>query len=134
MMEWKKATSPRIYPNHLQIEQALKNEEILVAPEYKARILQFASEGVNVAASYPAEGGITIIFGLVMPKKGPNPEAAKFYCNALLDPEGLAGLVQKSFYSPANTKTVLPEAAAKLIPFNAGRAESRFTPGHMRSG
>ncbi|MBO4220976.1 PotD/PotF family extracellular solute-binding protein [Bradyrhizobium neotropicale] len=117
MMEWKKAASPRIYPNHLQIEQALKNEEILVAPEYKARILQFASEGVDVVSAYPAEGGIGIIFGLVMPKKGPNPQAAKFYCNALLDPDGLTALVQKSFYSPSNTKSVLPEAAAKQIEF-----------------
>ncbi len=117
MMEWKKAASPRIYPNHLQIAQALKNEEILVAPEYKARILQFASDGVSVAASYPSEGGIAISFGLSIPKKAPNPEGAKFYCNALLDPTGLADLVQKSFYSPANTKTVLPDVAAKLIPF-----------------
>jgi putative spermidine/putrescine transport system substrate-binding protein len=130
MMEWKKAASPRIYPNHLQIEQALKNEEILVAPEYKARILQFASEGVNVAASYPAEGGITIIFGLVMPKKAPNPEAGKFYCNALLDPDGLAALVQKSFYSPANTKSVLPEAAAKLIAFGPDEQKTLHTRPH----
>lgn len=118
MMEWKRAASPRIYPNHLQIEQALKSEEILVAPEYKSRILQFASEGVDVVSSFPEEGGIGIIYGLVLPKKRPDPEQADFYCNALLDPDGLAGLVQKSFYSPANTKTVLPEAAAKLINFS----------------
>ena len=29
MMEWKKVCSPRIYPNHLQIAQALKNEEVI---------------------------------------------------------------------------------------------------------
>ncbi len=123
-MEWKKAASPRIYPNHLQIEQALKTEEILVAPEYKARILQFASEGVDVVTAYPSEGGIAIIFGLVLPKKRPDPEAANFYCNALLDPDGLAGLVQKSFYSPANTKTKLPEAAAKQIDFSDAETKS----------
>jgi putative spermidine/putrescine transport system substrate-binding protein len=130
MMEWKKAASPRIYPNHLQIEQALKNEEILIAPEYKARILQFASDGVNVVSSYPAEGGITIIFGLVMPKKGPNPDGGKFYCNALLDPDGLAALVQKSFYSPANTKSVLPEAAAKQIAFTPNEQKALHNRPH----
>ena len=124
MMEWKKAASPRIYPGHLQIEQALKNEEILVAPEYKARILQFASEGVDVVSSFPEEGGIGIIYGLVLPKRRPNPEQANFYCNALLDPNGLASLVQKSFYSPANTKTVLPEAAAKLINFSEAETKA----------
>ena len=119
MVEMKKATNPRIYPNHLQQEQALKNEEIVIATNYKARLLQFAAEGANVVPIYPAEGGITIIFGFVMPKKGPNPDAGKFYCNALLDPDGLVALAQKSFYSPANVKTVLPEAAAKKIAFTA---------------
>jgi putative spermidine/putrescine transport system substrate-binding protein len=117
MMEMKKATSPRIYPNHLQIAQALKNEEIAIATNYKARLLQFATEGANVLPVYPSEGGIAIIFGFVMPKKAPNPEGAKFYCNALLDPNGLVGLVQKSFYSPANAKATLPEADAKKIAF-----------------
>ena len=130
MMEMKKATNPRIYPNHLQQAQALKNEEILVATNYKARLLQFASEGANVVPAYPVEGGIAIIFGTVIPKKASNLEGAKFYCNALLDPEGLAGLVQKSFYSPANSKTVLPEAAAKKISLSADQQKSLHNRPH----
>mgnify|MGYP006264034197 CR=1 FL=1 len=130
MMELKKATNPRIYPNHLQQAQALKNEEILVATNYKARLLQFASEGANVVPVYPVEGGIAIIFGTVIPKKASNPEGAKFYCNALLNPEGLAGLVQKSFYSPANSKTVLPEAAAKKISLSADEQKSLHNRPH----
>ena len=130
MMELKKATNPRIYPNHLQQAQALKNEEILVATNYKARLLQFASEGANVVPVYPVEGGIAIIFGTVIPKKATNPEGAKFYCNALLNPEGLAGLVQKSFYSPANSKTVLPEAAAKKISLSADEQKSLHNRPH----
>jgi putative spermidine/putrescine transport system substrate-binding protein len=118
MMEMKKATKPRIYPGHLQQEQGLKNEEILIGTNYKSRLLQFASEGVRVVPTYPSEGAISIIFGLAIPKKAPNPEGANFYCNALLDPKGLAALVQKSFYSPANTKTVLPAAAEKEIAFS----------------
>jgi hypothetical protein len=76
------------------------------------------------------EGGIAIIFGTVIPKKASNPEGAKFYCNALLDPEGLAGLVQKSFYSPANSKTVLPEAAAKKISLSADQQKSLHNRPH----
>jgi putative spermidine/putrescine transport system substrate-binding protein len=130
MMEWKKAASPRIYPNHLQIAQALKNGEAVIAPEYKARILQFASEGVDVAAAYPSEGGIGIVFGMVQPKKRPSPKPADFYCNALLDPNGLAELVQKSFYSPANTKTKLPESAAKQIEFSPEETKSIHQRNH----
>jgi putative spermidine/putrescine transport system substrate-binding protein len=131
MLEMKKATNPRIYPNHLQQAQALKNEEIVVATNYKARLLQFASEGANVAANYPAEGGIAIIFGFVIPKKISNSEGAKFYCNALLDPDGLAGLTQKSFYSAANTKTVLPEDAAKKIAFSADEQKALHNRPHQ---
>lgn len=130
MMKWKEAASPRIYPGHLQIEHALKNGEILVAPEYKSRILQFAAEGVDVVSITPTEGGIGIVYGLITPKRRPNPDAANFYCNALLDPDGLAGLVQKSFYSPANSKTVLPEAAAKLINFSEAENKSMHNRNH----
>ena len=105
-MELKKSTNPRIYPNHLQLEQALKNEEILIATNYKARILQFASEGVNVFSVYPTEGGIAIIFGLSR-RKRPQPRGCQVLLGCLLDPDGLAGLVQKSFYSPANSKTAV---------------------------
>lgn len=117
MMDFKKTVKPRIYPGHLQQAQALKNEEVVVVTNYKSRLLQFATEGVKVKSVYPTEGGISIIFGLVIPKKAPNPEGARFYCNALLDPKGQAELVQKSFYSPANVKTVLPEAVKKEIAF-----------------
>jgi len=117
MMEFKKAVKPRIYPGHLQQEQALKNEEVVIGTNYKARLLQFATEGVKVKPVYPAEGAITIIFGMCIAKKAPNIEGARFYCNALLDPKGMAGLVQKSFYSPANNETVLPDPAKKEIPF-----------------
>lgn len=118
MMDFKRTVKPRIYPGHLQQAQALKNEEVTLVTNYKSRILQFATEGVKIRSIYPAEGGVSIIFGLVIPKKAPNPEGARFYCNALLDPKGQAGLVQKSFYSPANTKAILPEEVKKEIVFS----------------
>lgn len=115
LLDFKKAVQPRIYPSHLQQAQAMKNEEILIGPNYKARLLQFATEGVATKPSYPKEGAIGIIYGFAIPKKGPNPEGAYFYCNAILDPKGMAGLAQESFYSPANTKAPLtPEAKASI--------------------
>jgi putative spermidine/putrescine transport system substrate-binding protein len=124
MMDMKKTSKPRIYPGHLQQEQALKNEEVLIGTNYKSRLLQFAAEGVRVVPIYPTEGAISIVYGLVIPKKAPNLEGANFYCNALLDPAGQASLVQKSFYSPSNAKTVLPEAAQKQIAFTAEEQET----------
>jgi putative spermidine/putrescine transport system substrate-binding protein len=119
MLEMKKATNPKLYPNHLQLQQGLKNEEVVVATNYKARLLLYAANGANVVPVYPSEGGIAIVFGLVMPKRGPDPDGGKFYCNALLDPDGLVAIAQKSFYSPSNVNSLLPEAATKTIAFNA---------------
>lgn len=131
MMDLKKAVNPRIYPGHLQLQQALKNEEITILTNHKSRLLQFASEGVNVATAYPSEGALSVIFGLVLPKKAPNPEGGNFYCNALLDPNGLSSLVQKSFYSPANSKTPLPADAEKKILFTAAEQKAMHKSPHL---
>ncbi len=117
LLDLKKATSPRLYPQHLQQAQAFKNDEISIGPNYKSRIIQFASEGIKLAPVFPAEGTVSITFGAVIPKKAPNRDGALFYGNALIDPTGMAGLAQESFYAPANKKALLPPDAARLIEF-----------------
>jgi putative spermidine/putrescine transport system substrate-binding protein len=117
LLDLKKATNPRLYPQHLQQAQAFKNDEISIGPNYKSRIIQFASEGIKLTPVFPTEGTVSITFGAVIPKKAPNKEGALFYGNALIDPVGMAGLAQQSFYAPANKKAVLPPDAAKLIEF-----------------
>ena len=124
LMDFKKAVAPRIYPQHLQQAQGLKNEEVLLATNYKARVLQFAAEGVKTKPTYPKEGAISMIYGMTLPKKAPNPEGANFYVNALLDPKGMASLAQVSFYSPANSKAELPPEAKAAIEFTADEQKS----------
>lgn len=118
LLEMKKAVAPRVYPGHLQAAQALKNGEIQITTNYKARILQFGIDGVSVNPQYPAEGGIVMVFGLVITKNAANMDGSRFYCNALLTPEGQASLVQESLYAPANTKAQLPSDVAATISFS----------------
>ena len=106
MMEMKKAADPRIYPNHLQIAQALKNEEIADRDQLQGAAAAVRHRGRQRQPIVSEEGGIAIIFGFVMPKKRRIRRAPSSTVNALLDPDGLVALVQKSFYSPANTKAV----------------------------
>ena len=117
LLDFKKATKPRLYPQHLQQAQALKNEEVVIGTNYKSRLIQFGTEGVKTLPVFPEEGTVTVTFGAVIPKKAPNKEGALFYANALLDPTGMAGLAQQSFYAPANKKAVLPPDASKQIEF-----------------
>lgn len=117
LMELKKAVQPRLYPTHQQLQAAFKAEEIWLACNYKARTQQFASDGLNVRPSYPKEGGIGITFGASMPKRARNKDNAYFYLNALLDPVGMANLVQASFYTPANKTAPLPAEFKEKISF-----------------
>ena len=107
-LEWKKAVRPKIYPTHQQLEAAFKNGEIAIAGNYKARGMQYANDKVSVATSYPKEGGIAVIFGACIPKKAPHKDLANAYVNALIDPQGMANLVQASFYTPSVTNAPLP--------------------------
>lgn len=117
LLDLKKATKPRLYPQHLQQAQAFKNDEVVIGTNYKSRVIQFGSEGIKLTPVFPTEGTVTVTFGAVIPKKAPNKEGALFYANALIDPTGMAGLAQQSFYAPANKKAVLPPEASKVIEF-----------------
>ncbi len=117
-LDWKKAVQPKIYPTHQQLEAAFKDEEIWIAGNYKARGLQYAADKVSVATAYPKEGAITVIFGASIPKKAPHKEMAYAYLNALIDAQGMANLVQASFYTPSVTNAALPADFKALSGFN----------------
>lgn len=115
LLELKKMVQPRLYPSHEQIQVALKNEEVWLSCNFRARVLQFANDGVNVQPVYPKEGGIAVVFGAGVTKRARNKKNAYFYLNALLQPKGMAELAQASFYAPAVSNAPLsPEMKAKL--------------------
>jgi putative spermidine/putrescine transport system substrate-binding protein len=128
LLQLKKAVSPRIYPGQDQMAAGFKNEEIWIAPNFKARALQWERDGIPVATSYPKEGALAITFGAVMPKRAPHKENAYFYLNAMLDAEAMGGLAAASFYSPAVANAKLPGDVAKKIEFSTEeQAKLRFS-------
>ncbi|WP_208620121.1 ABC transporter substrate-binding protein, partial [Brucella grignonensis] len=48
LLDLKKATNPRLYPGHLQQAQALKSDEVVIATNYKSRVVQFGTDGINL--------------------------------------------------------------------------------------
>lgn len=115
--DWKKAVQPKIVPTHQQLAAAFKSEEIWIAGNYRARGMQFASEGIPVATANPKEGGIAVIFGACIPKKTRNKDLAHTYLNALIDPKGLGELVQASFYTPSVNNAEVPAGFLDKIAF-----------------
>ena len=128
LLDLKKAVQPRIYPSHEQLQVALKTEEVWLGFNFRARVLQFAHDGVNVQPVYPKEGGIAVVFGACMTKRARNKDNARFYLNALLDPNGMAGLVQASFYAPAVRNAPLPPDLKAKLEFSDGEQKRLHFP------
>lgn len=56
----------------------------------------------------PKEGGYLVPFYLVIPRGAHSPNAALAFANYLLAPKVQAAWAEKTYYSPANSKTVIP--------------------------
>ena len=127
LVELREKIRPRIYAGHQQLAAGLANGEVDIAVNYKARGLQWIKDGVPLAVQYPEEGAIAVTFGASMPQKGPNPEGAYFYLNALLDPKAMAGLAGASFYAPANARADLsPDLRAQIDFSDEEKKKLRF--------
>jgi putative spermidine/putrescine transport system substrate-binding protein len=117
LLEWKKAVQPRVYPSHQQAQAALKSDEIWMVGNWKARGLQWQNDGLNVRVASPKEGGIHIVFGVVVPKRAINKDGAYTYLNALLDPAGMRSLCSDNFYAPPTTAVSIPGDIGAKIAF-----------------
>lgn len=117
LLDLKKAVQPRIYPGHSQLAAALKSEEVWMACHFRPRVLQFAQDGVNVVPVFPKEGSILTVFGVSLVKKAPNRDNGLFYLNALLNPEGMAGIARDSFYAPSVSNAPLSPEWKERVEF-----------------
>ncbi|MGN6305041.1 MAG: ABC transporter substrate-binding protein [Mesorhizobium sp.] len=133
LLELKKAVQPRIYPTHEALAAAFKNGEIAIAAEYKARAAQWNRDGLEVEAIWPSEGALASSFGVGIPKRAGNKEAAYEYVNTMLSPEIMGALCRESFYSPATTNAALTdeEMAAIAIPQQEEAKLNVIDPGHQ---
>ena len=119
----KEMIQPRLYAAHQQLAAGLATGEVGIALNYKARGLQWMSDGTPLAIQYPQEGAIAITFGAGSPKRAPNPEAAYVYLNAMLDRKAMAELAAASFYAPANGSAELSPDLRARIDFSAAERE-----------
>jgi len=117
LLEWKKAVAPKVVPSHQQAAAALKAEDIWLVANYRARGLQWQKDGLNVRTMYPKEGGITTVFGAVIPRRAANKEGAYVYLNALIDPVAMRGLCAENFYTPSNTAVTMPNDLGTKIAY-----------------
>ena len=117
LLELKKATQPRFYTAHEQTAAAFKNGEIWVTMNYVARALQWSRDGIPVKTFYPTEGTGVSSFGLGIPKRARDKEAAYAYLNQFVDPALVGQMCADSFYAPAINNAVLPPDLKDVIDY-----------------
>lgn len=107
LLEMKEKVQPRLYPSHDALAAGFENDEIDISANYSARALLWKNKGLPIDMAYPEQGAVAIAFGVGIPKKASNKEAAYDYLDAMLSPKGMASIARKTYYSVATTDAAL---------------------------
>jgi putative spermidine/putrescine transport system substrate-binding protein len=94
------ANGLRLYPETDALAPAFKSGEISVGVIWLARTFMWQNAGFPVKGSFPKEGAILYVSGMVLPKNAPDKEAAYKYMNAMLEPPAQQGFAEHMGYLP----------------------------------
>ncbi len=116
----------RLYPETDALAPAFKSGEIAVGVIWLARSFMWQNAGFPVQGTFPKEGAILYVSGMVMPKNAPDKDAAYKYMNALLEPSAQQGFAAHMGYLPTvdnapltgkvSEQLALPTPKPKLVP------------------
>lgn len=115
----------RLYPSTDSIGAGIKSGEIDVGVMWLARVIMWQNAGIPVKASFPTEGCVLYMSGMVVPKNAPNKPGAYAYLNAMLEPSAQQMFAAKMGYLPTvndapltgkvGEQLAMPTPAPKLI-------------------
>lgn len=105
--------------------QQLERGEIVVAPQYSARIGQMIRRNDRVARATPKEGVPAIPYDLAIAKGSKHQALAKQYVDFVLSPEIQAGISSQVLLTPAVSGVKLADDVRKLIVADPSKL---FTP------
>jgi putative spermidine/putrescine transport system substrate-binding protein len=111
------ANGLRLYPETDTLAPAFNSGEIEVAMIWLARSFMWRNAGFPVAGTFPTEGSILYVSGMVMPKNAPDKEAAYRYMNALLEPAAQQGFAAHQGYLPTVDNAPLSGAVGEQLAF-----------------
>ena len=116
----------RLYPSTDSVGAGVKSGEIDVGIMWLARVIMWQNAGIPVKASFPTEGCVLYMSGMVVPKNAPNKTGAYAYLNAMLEPSAQQMFAAKMGYLPTVNdapltgkvaeQLAMPTPAPKLIP------------------
>jgi putative spermidine/putrescine transport system substrate-binding protein len=109
------ANGLRLYPQTDNLAPAFKSGEIDVGMIWLARSFMWRNDSFPVAGTFPKEGSILYVSGMVMPKNAPDKEAAYKYMNALLEPSAQQGFAAHMGYLPTVDNAPLAGAVGEQL-------------------
>ncbi|MFI4982839.1 MAG: PotD/PotF family extracellular solute-binding protein, partial [Nevskiales bacterium] len=101
------AQEPHLYPSTDQAGPPFKTGEIDVGVMWLARVNMWQNSGIPVKASFPKEGCILYVSGMVVAKNAPNKEGAFAYLDAMLEPSAQQRFAERMGYLPTVTNAPL---------------------------
>jgi putative spermidine/putrescine transport system substrate-binding protein len=111
------ANGMRLYPSTDSIATGLSSGEITVGLMWLARVAMWQNAGVPVKASFPKEGCVTYISGMVVPKNAPDKDGAYAYLNAMLEPSAQKLFAERMGYLPTVDNCQLTGKTAEQLAF-----------------
>jgi putative spermidine/putrescine transport system substrate-binding protein len=115
------ANGLRLYPQTDDLAAAFKSGEIDVAVIWLARSFMWQNAGIPVQGTFPKEGAILYISGMVVPRNAPDKAAALKYVNALLEPAAQQGFAAHMGYLPTVDNAPLSGKVGEQLAFPTPR-------------
>ncbi len=111
------ANGLRLYPETDALAPAFKSGEIDVGVIWLARSFMWQNAGFPVKGSFPKEGAVLYVSGMVVPKNAPDKAAAYKYINAMLDPAAQQGFAAHMGYLPTIDNAALTGMVGQQLAF-----------------
>ena len=105
----------RLYPSTDSIGAGLKSGEIDVGIMWLARTVMWQNAGIPVQPSFPTEGSVLYISGMVVPKNAPSKDAAFKYLDAMLAPAAQMRFAERMGYQPTVDNCTLSGPVAQKL-------------------
>ncbi|MEW6262442.1 MAG: ABC transporter substrate-binding protein [Thermodesulfobacteriota bacterium] len=122
------------YTHADQLVSLLERGEVWVAPWYHDRAAFSEKKGLPIGFSFPKEGAVAILPGLVLVKNGPNKDLAEKYINEVLSESGQACFAENMFEGPVNKNVKLPPELAAKLPYGQEQIEAMVVPDYEYVG
>jgi putative spermidine/putrescine transport system substrate-binding protein len=103
----------RLYPETDNLAPAFKPVGMI----WLARSFMWRNGGFPVAGTFPKEGSILYVSGMVLPKNAPDKETAYKYMNALLEPSAQQGFAAHMGYLPTVDNAPLSGSVGEQLSF-----------------